>query len=176
MSRTRAFITGGIGTVALLAAGTLPAFAGTTSDTETTFTLDAGTIDIAVQADASLTDAYSGAPFITGTLGDVTVTDGRGGTVGWTASAKSSAFLRAGGITTASTAVRYNSGTVDKTGSVTADSLGTKTLAMAAPTPVVTGTAVTGNNTATWNPTLTVDLPSDSLAGDYTGTVTTSVA
>jgi len=42
--------------------------------------------------------------------------------------------------------------------------------------PVAEGTAAQGNNTATYVPTLTVTLPTTALAGDYAGTVTTSVA
>jgi hypothetical protein len=175
MSKTRAFIAGGIGTVALLTAGALPAFAAP-GDTVTTFTLDAGTLDISVQSDAALTDASSGAAFVSGNLGDVTVTDERGDVLGWTASAKSTVFTRTGGTTTTSTSVSYNSGTINKTGTVTTTSSGDVTLSAIASSPVVTGTAVTGNNTASWDPTLTVNLPSDSLAGDYSGTVTTSVA
>jgi hypothetical protein len=37
-------------------------------------------------------------------------------------------------------------------------------------------TAGTGNNTATWNPTLVVALPAAAVVGTYTGTVTHSVA
>jgi hypothetical protein len=36
--------------------------------------------------------------------------------------------------------------------------------------------ATVGNNTTTWNPTLVVTLPSDAVAGLYSGTVTHSVA
>ncbi|WJK42161.1 hypothetical protein O7608_07170 [Solwaraspora sp. WMMA2056] len=34
----------------------------------------------------------------------------------------------------------------------------------------------TGNNSATWNPTLDVNVPLANIAGTYTGTVTHSVA
>jgi hypothetical protein len=177
MSKKRAFIAGGIGTIALMAAGTLPAFADNSGDTDTTFTLNGGTIDVAVSATASLTAAYSGVAAVSGQLGLVTVTDARGDTLGWTTSAKSSVFSSTRGVfTTDSTAVSYNSGNVNKTGTVTAAGTGPTLLSPIADTAVVSGTAVHGNNTASWNPTLTVSLPSDSLAGDYDGTVTTSVA
>jgi hypothetical protein len=40
---------------------------------------------------------------------------------------------------------------------------------------VAAGTLASGNNTASYTPTLTVSLPATALAGDYEGTVTTSV-
>ena len=43
------------------------------------------------------------------------------------------------------------------------------------PATVLYGVEASGTNTATWNPTLSVSLPSDSLPGTYQGTVTTSV-
>jgi hypothetical protein len=53
---------------------------------------------------------------------------------------------------------------------------GTATTLTSVAAKVAGPTAVTGNNTATWNPTLTVGLPSSALAGNYSGTVNTSVA
>jgi hypothetical protein len=176
MSKTRALLAGGLGGVALLAVGALPASAAQTGDTTTTFTLNGGTIDIAVASSANLPTGNSGQAFVSGQLGPVTVTDNRGNTVSWTASAASTTFTTNNGTaTTTSTGVTYNSGTVNKTGEVTAAGNGNVPLA-AAPSPVVTGTSVVGNNTASWDPTLTVNLPSNSLAGTWSGTVTTSVA
>ena len=173
MSKTRAIIAGGLSGFAILTVSALPASAAQTGDTTTTFTLAAGTLGIVVAPTAALTNGSSGATSVSGNLGDVTVTDSRGNVLGWTASAASTAFT--GDTGTTSTAVTYNSGTVTKTGTVTTASLGTVALTTTA-APVVTGTLVVGNNTATWDPTLTVTLPPSSLAGDYTGTVTTSVA
>jgi len=172
MSRTRASIAVGIGTVALLVSGPMPASAATSGETTTTFTLEAGTIDVTVQGSAALTNGSSGQLTVSGQLGVVNVTDNRGGTVGWITSAASTAFSNGSG--SSSTGVSYNSGSVSKTGTVTVVSAGPTTLS-ANPSPVVTGTLVVGNNTASWNPTLTVSLPSNSLAGNYSGVVTTSV-
>ena len=162
-----------LGGAALLATSTLPASAAPTGGTVTTFALIGGSLNIAVQGTATVTGGDSGATTATGQLGQVVVNDGRGVAVGgWTTSASSTAFSNA---TTSSTAVTYGSGTPTKTGRVTATSSGTVPLTTA-PAAVVVGTLVVGNNTATWNPTLTVTLPPDSTAGTYTGTVTTSVA
>jgi hypothetical protein len=65
---------------------------------------------------------------------------------------------------------------VNKTGEVTVQGTPENVLLAAAPSPVVTGSSVVGNNTASWNPMLKVNLPSNSLAGNYSGTITTSVA
>jgi hypothetical protein len=173
MRKTRDFIAGGIGAAALLAAGTLSASAAQSGDTTTTFTLNGGTLDIAVASNASLPGGNVGMPFVSGQIGFVTVTDNRGDTVSWTASAATTVFSN--GIGTNSTGVNYNSGFVSKTGTVTPNSTGPTPLA-AAPNPVVNGNSVVGNNTATWEPMLTVNLPPNALAGTYSGTITTSVA
>ena len=74
-----------------------------------------------------------------------------------------------------STGVSYDSGDATAfTGTVTTGSDGpTSITAVAA--PVADGTEASGNNTASFTPTLTVALPASALAGDYAGTVTTSV-
>lgn len=144
-------------------------------DTTTTFEIVAGGLTIAPQGSASLNSVQSGAPDVLGLLGEVTVTDGRGNNAGWTVTVSSSDFTLDSGDTTIPPAqVQYNPGAVDRTGTVTATPAAVAGLDTAK--TVVEGTAARGNNTATWNPTLTVNLPSDALAGVYTGTVTTSVA
>ena len=72
-------------------------------------------------------------------------------------------------------AVTYSSGAITKTGVVTTASSGVVALT-ALPLPVVLGTVVLPNNTASWNPALTVALPPTSLAGTYSGTINTLVA
>lgn len=171
MCRTRALVAGGIGALALLIGGVSPAAADTSGNTVATFTLAAGTIDIGVQPNAALTNGNAGDTLVTGNLGDVTVTDGRGNLLGWTTSAASTTFT--GNTGTTSLGVLYDSGAITKTGVVTV--VGTPKPLTALAVPVVVGTVVTGNNTATWNPGLTVTLPPTSLAGNYSGTITTSV-
>lgn len=155
---------------ALVVGFALPASA---DDTATTFTLTGGELTLSVGATAPLTDEASGvdANTITGTLGTVAVDDARGGTTGWTASAASTTFTGTG--LSVSDGVAYTNGTVTETGTntvaaVTAQSITTETA-------VATATAVSGNNTASWDPTLDVSMPAGALAGDYTGTVTTSL-
>lgn len=146
-------------------------------DTTTTFEIVAGGLTIAPQGSAALNTAQSGASDVLGLLGEVTVTDSRGNNAGWTVTVSSSEFALAaesGDTTIAATQVQYNPGTVDRTGTVTATPSAAAGLDSAK--TVVEGTAARGNNTATWNPTLTVGLPADALSGVYTGTVSTSVA
>lgn len=178
MSKLRRSCAAAVGAAALLAAGPMSAQAETTGTTDVTFALKGGELAITVQKAAPLSDGATGDTSVTGNLGPVTVTDTRGGTEAWTSSAASTTFTStsAGGTTTSSTAVTYDSGSVDQTtGTVSVKNspdvdLSTK------PATVVSATEVSGNNTATWYPTLTVSLPESALAGDYTGTITTSVA
>ncbi|MCA1008150.1 WxL domain-containing protein [Rhodococcus hoagii] len=166
----------GVAGVAVAAALVAPAHA-SAEDTTTTFELVAGGLTIAPQASAALNTAQTGASDVLGLLGEVTVTDSRGNNAGWTVTVSSSEFALAaesGDTTIAATQVQYNPGTVERTGTVTTTPSAVAGLDSAK--TVVAGTAARGNNTASWNPTLTVGLPSDALAGVYTGTVSTSVA
>lgn len=155
---------------AIAVGSALPAAA---ADTATTFTLTGGTLTLSVGASAALTNEASGvaANVITGTLGAVSVDDARGGTTGWVASAASTTFTGLG--LSVSDGVTYTNGTVTETGTNTvAAANGVSITAEAA---VATATGVSGNNTASWNPTLNVSMPAGALAGAYTGTVTTSL-
>jgi len=71
--------------------------------------------------------------------------------------------------------VSYSSGAAAVSGTVTAGTRGAIAI-QGEELPVADGTEASGNNAASYTPTLTVVLPADALAGDYTGTVTTSVA
>ena len=152
---------------AVLAGMALPAAA---DDTDTTFTLTGGDMTLSVQPTAALTDVATGSTAVSGNLGTVAVTDERGGTVTWSVAAVSTTFTGVRGST--STAVTYTGGTVAETGTITvADGALTSIDAQA---PVVAPTSLSGNNTASWSPTLVVTMPAGALADDYSGTVTTS--
>jgi hypothetical protein len=148
------------------------ATAAPTGDTTATFTLAGGSLDITPAANAALTNAATGATSVTGSLGAVGVSDTRGSTAGWVVSAASSTFVDGAG--SVSTGVSYDSGAATgSTGTVTTTSEGATSITAAA--PVAAGTDAVGNNTASYTPTLTVALPASALAGDYTGTVVTSI-
>jgi hypothetical protein len=161
-------VTGAI--LALVPVGS--AMAANSGSTTTTFTLVGGSLDVSPAAAAALTGGASGATSVSGSLGLVSVSDTRGSTAGWVVSAASSTFVDGAG--SVSTGVSYDSGAATaSTGTVTPTSKGPTSIGTAA--PVAEGTAASGNNTASYTPTLTVTLPASALAGAYTGTVTTSI-
>ncbi|GAA3737320.1 hypothetical protein GCM10022225_20160 [Plantactinospora mayteni] len=176
-----------VSSAAVLAAGLLgsPAAAAPTGDTDVTFELLAGTLDITVPATADLGTGSPGSP-LDGQLGVVTVTDERASAdASWTATVTSTDFTT--GTATASetilaSEVDYWSGPATATTGNGTFTPGQVNAAAAAPldntTPLTafSHTGGTGNNSAAWNPTLVVNVPLDNEAGTYTGTVTHSVA
>ncbi len=143
------------------------------ADTTTTFSLTAGALSVSAPATAALANAATGATSLSGSLGTTQVTDARGGTAGWVTTAASDGF--AGPSTAiANSAVAYTGGLATTSGVVTALSTAVAA-AMTTPVTAMSGTVVVGNNTASWNPTIGVTLPSNALAGAYSGIITHSV-
>jgi hypothetical protein len=154
-----------------------PAFADDATSTAT-LTITGGTLEITVQ-DASdhlgkMTSSADGG-VLTGHLGQVVVTDRRSAPAGsgWVASAVSTPFTTPHGPAIPASRIRYTAGTITKTGTATYTANDPKSLRKTI--AVVTATDVTGNNTATWTPTLTVDVPGNTVAGTYSATITHSV-
>jgi hypothetical protein len=115
-----------------------------TGDTDATFTLAGGSLDVTAAASAALTDGSPGAASVSGSLGAVGVSDTRGSTAGWVVSAASTTFVDGAG--SESTGVSYNSGAATaSTGTVTPTSTGATSIAAVA--PVAAGTLASGNNT-----------------------------
>lgn len=145
--------------------------------TAVTFTVTSGDLTISVPDAADLGSGAPGAN-ISNQLGAVTVTDDRALlTASWTVTASSSNYTT-GSSTTAETIpatdVDYAVGTITKSGTITAT--GTNITMSNAPQTVVTGSSGVGDNTASWNPTITVHVPAAAVTGLYTGTITHSVA
>ena len=164
---------------ALVALAAGPALAA--GDTTTTFTLAGNGIAVSVPATANLSSAAStliGVTSLSGSLGSISVSDSRGGlAVAWTATVSSTDFTTGGGGTNktiTNTNVGYTPGTVTGTGIGVA--AGTPAPSLATSAPVVAATGVTGAESASWNPTVTVTVPSNVIAGTYTGTLTHSVS
>ena len=160
--------------VTLVAVTALPAGA---DPTTATFQLTAGTLSISVPASVSIGSQVvsTSATTISGQLGVVTVTDQRGGTTTWVASVIVTAFTPTTGPAVTAIAadkVSYAAGTITQVG-VTATKPVTTDLTGVS--PVVNG-ASTGLSTASWNPTITVQLPANAAPGIYTATITHSVA
>ncbi|MEO3925409.1 hypothetical protein ABGB07_16290 [Micromonosporaceae bacterium B7E4] len=175
----------GVAATAAVGLAAAPAVAAPTDTTTVTFDVTAGTLDIDAPASA---DLGAGAPgtAINGSLGPVTVTDARASAdASWTASVTSTVFTT--GTGTPSQTILFSE--VDYWSGPLISSTGNGTFTPAQPTfadrgpldsatPLVAFTHVggTGNNSATWNPGLSINVPLDAEAGTYTGTVTHSVA
>jgi hypothetical protein len=158
-------------------------------DTPSTFTLTASSgLSISVP-DGSVTpvdlgSASTGAGSLSHALGNVTVTDGRGSLVAaWSASASSTDFTT-GGATANETVAKADVGYFAGVGTAQVGQIGAFVPAGTLLTPVALGGtgaqvgswAGTGNNTVTWNPTVTFTLSPSQVAGTYTGTITHSVS
>jgi hypothetical protein len=150
---------------------------GADPDTTVTFTVDSGALSMSAPVSANL---GSGAPgtTISGALGPVSVIDDRALlSATWTATAAASDWTTGGGTpaeTIPATDVGYDPGSITTTGTITAT--GTPVTLSGTAAPVVTGTSGVGNNTATWNPVISVAVPASAVGGTYTGTLTQSVS
>ncbi|MEU8035984.1 hypothetical protein [Streptosporangium sp. NPDC049078] len=159
----------------LAAATALPALA---VDTIVTFSITTAGLTISAPSTANLGSVAAGATSISGQIGPVTVTDDRATLNGsWNASVISTDFTTGGGTapeTIGNINVSYSPGSATATtgqGTFTPGPGGIINV----PRVAFTGTNLVGNNTATWNPTLTVTIPTTAVGGTYSGTVTHSV-
>lgn len=157
----------------------VPAVADQSAITSATVTLEAGGLSITAPSNAGNIGTRSnqiGAMTVSGQLGEVTVTDSRNAPQGsgWTATAISTAFTPPSGPAIGAGFVGYTAGTITKTGTATYTANDPTTLTGVS--PVVTATAITGDNTATWNPTIHVAFTANMAAGVYLGTITHSVS
>jgi hypothetical protein len=153
--------------------------------TTQTFEVLVGTLDVDSPATADIGAGAAGGT-ITGQLGATTVTDSRAsGDASWEASVTSTVFQTGGGSppeTALPSDIDYWSGPATATTGDGTFTPGQTTSADSAAMDVVvpliafTHTGGTGGNTATWNPTVQINVPLDSIGGVYTGTVTHSVA
>jgi hypothetical protein len=162
--------------VGILAATALPASA---ADTTVTFAITTAGLTISAPGAVNIGSVASGSTSISGQIGPVTVTDLRGTLGGsWTATVTGTDFTT-GTATPAETIpvlnVSYSPGDATSTTGTGTFTPGPGGI-INVPRVAFTGTALTGNNSATWNPTLTVTIPAATVAGTYTGTVTHSVA
>lgn len=149
------------------------------ADTTTTFTITSGSLSISAPGAANLGTVALTTPTVSGGLGNVVVTDSRSLFVAnWAATASSTNFTT-GGATTAETVakslVTYTPGTATTTGTGTTATPAAAGTMGGASIPVMT-TVASGNNSVTWNPTLTIAVGAQTVAGLYTGTITHSVS
>jgi hypothetical protein len=143
------------------------------ADTTATFAITAGGLAITVPGSVAFAAVSTGATSASGLLGPVTVADTRGALLNsWTATVTSSAFVTGTSTpdeTVTEPNVAYVSGAATAHTGLGAFVPGTKALAPR-------HTALAGNSSTTWNPTVTFTLLSSQVAGTYTGIVTHSLA
>jgi hypothetical protein len=173
MRTSRLFVAAVVGMLSLSIA--IPALADTTT---ASVTVTGGTLTISAPPDAgslgSIANSVSGGT-LSGTLGEVQVNDARSAAAGsgWVASVISTAFTPSSGPTIAASFVGYTAGTITKVGTATytandpADLTGVSA--------AVTATGITGDNSATWTPTINVAVPGGTIATTYNATITHSV-
>ncbi|MDP9869524.1 MULTISPECIES: hypothetical protein [Streptosporangium] len=121
---------------------------------------------------------------ISGPLGAVTVSDERAAlSATWTATVWGTAFTTGGGTgseTVPTTAVSYWSGPATATTGTGTFVPGQPDAADAevldVPYTAFSKTTGSGDNSATWDPTIVIDIPAQAVAGTYTGTISHSVA
>lgn len=147
-----------------------------------TFTLTAGSLAVSDPANTSLGTVATGTATVSSALGAVTVTDARGALNGtWTATVASTDFTT-GTATAAETIskaqVDYWSGAAATTGTAVflpGQLLVANKQALGSSRTAYSASAVIGNTSATWSPTVVVNIPSAAVAGTYSGTITHSV-
>jgi hypothetical protein len=142
-------------------------------------TVQGGFLSITVPTDAgnlgTRTNTVTGGT-VSGPLGQVQVNDARSAAAGsgWVASVISTAFTPPAGPTIPASAVSYTAGPITKVG--TATYVPNNPGNLTGVSPAVTATGITGDNSATWNPTINVAVPGGTIAAVYSATITHSVA
>jgi hypothetical protein len=175
----KTLLVSGLAGLALAIGTAAPALA---ADTITTVTVTSAGLSINVPGTASL---GAGAPgtTVSGNLGLVTVTDERALlSAGWNASVIATDFTTGGGSSVETipniNVLYWSGGAVSTTGPGTFTP-GQPSAADAqiinVPRTAFSLSAGSGNDSATWNPTVVINIPIGTVGGIYTGTVTHSV-
>jgi hypothetical protein len=169
----------GLATAGTAAIAVAPALAATAGGTTASFTLTGGVLSITVPTGTvslgSSPESVTG-QVISGPLGQVQVTDARDPVAGsgWVATVISAAFTPGAGPAIAASAVSYNAGVITKVG--TATYTANNPVDLTAPVAVVTASGITGDNSATWNPTISIAVPGGTAATSYSALITHSVS
>lgn len=151
----------------------LPATAAPTADTTVTVIVPVGELSVSAPGTANLGTVTPGS-FSEVTLTPVQVSDTRAGEAGWNVAVGMTDFSNVGATRTIpASAATYTPAAASTTGNVTVTPTTLGSLATTAAT-AQTATAVSGNNTATWDAVLRVTAPAGTLADSYTATLTHS--
>ncbi len=173
--RTKAVFTLSI-ICALVVATATPASAA--HETPITVTLTGGSLSITVPTSSVDLGSWVntvGEGTISGPLGEVRVLDARSAAAGagWVASVISTALTPLSGPTIGAAAIGYTVGAITKVG--TATYTAHDQVSLVGVVPAVTATGITGDNSATWNPTIKVTIAVGLVANVYSGKITHSV-
>ena len=151
------------------------------ADTAVTFTVSAGALSLSGAPSAALSNATAtvAGTSVSGQLGSTTVTDNRAAAAGaWSVSVSSTNFTAAGGLSIAKAqASAYSGISTATTGvSVFVPTTAANPVNLGSAGTIASATGILGSSTVTYNPTLTVTIGNSVQAGDYSGTVTQTVA
>ncbi len=154
------------------------ASAATSGGTPATVTVQGGSLSITVPTGAGNLQSGPnavGGMTLSGSLGQVQVTDARSAAAGsgWVTSVIATAFTPPAGPAIPASNVSYTAGTIVKVG--TATYTANDPAGIAGVSAAVTATGITGDNSATWNPTISVFVAGGMAAGVYSATITHSV-
>ena len=167
-----------LGLAALPIGLAMPAYANTGATTATiTVTAGALTITVPTAANPLATGVSSvNGSVISGSLGQVEVNNARSAAAGsgWIATVASTALTPPSGPSIGAAALGYVVGAINqiRTATYTADD----PTSLAGVVAAFTATGITGDNQATWNPTITITLLGSTAANTYHGTLTQSVS
>jgi hypothetical protein len=156
-----------------------PVMAAADDDTSTLeVTVAGGELEISVKTetrDLGTVQNTSDGTIISGTLGMVTVRDNRNAAAGssWVATAVATELRPKKGHGISAVNIQYRAGPVDKQGNCTIRA--SKAVTLSRSRAVVTATEISGNNTASWTPRITVSIPAGVVSGTYKGVITHSV-
>jgi hypothetical protein len=154
------------------------------ANTTTTFNVTAGGLTIVAPA-ATLLGSAAPTATVSAQLGLVTVTDARAALAPtWTATVSSTAFTTGAGTSAetipTSDATYWSGPTTATTGTgmtfVPGQPLAANAVGLDTGPTTMSLTAGVGNNSATWNPTISITPAANAVTGLYSGTVTHSVA
>jgi hypothetical protein len=155
-----------------------PAQADTTGGTPITIQVTGGPLNITVPAgpvSLGSVGASINAQTVTADLGIVGVTDVRASTAGWVVTASAVDFTGPQDLSVSAPGLSsYTASAASVVGTATVTPTNLDSLY---PGGVVeTATGVTGVNSATWHPSISVTIPADALAGTYSSVLTHSVS
>ena len=136
-------------------------------------------LTITVPSATNLGTVTAGTTSITHQLGAVTV-DTFLVPLSWTATVTATNFTTGTGpstVTIPKASIRYSPGAVTASSGVAVRTPGAPSQSLSGVVPVTAYTAVAVvSSSTTWNPTIVIAIPTASVAGTYTGTITHSVA